>query len=281
MKKLFAFILISVILFSAVCVPAFAEEAAASSYVTTNTFGDTSDSDALGYIPSDRALDELPLQTLPLTEAEKLQMAQAYAAQYNTSGDPASYAVQCFAKLTNGMSIVYVASDEWCYSDVLCREPIGDYIYVHGGDRSAKLYRDGGYTEFFDAYQNGTIGDDLLEEINDVMHFALPVSPTEPQSVSTTGTVKDLSASDETVNAENPTVEEPTSADCTDAPKEPVVIKATRDTAPHVKGSTPGAAKTATKTGDNGWLYIGIALAAIGALIVGITYLKKRIKKAE
>ncbi len=134
---------------------------------------------------TDRDFFELPNTTLPLENAERLQIAQDFKAQYNTSGDPADYNVFYYMTLNNGMKLVFVTKSDWVYLEYFGYEQIGEYVYSHG-QKEVLLYQDGKFTTICDAYRSGLINDLLLGEIDTVMHFdRLAPEPTEPDTVPT------------------------------------------------------------------------------------------------
>lgn len=250
MRKLFVFTIIIGIILCGACTTAFASEA--SSYTTPLTYGGNTEDPEPEFIYSDRALDELPPDRVELTDEEKLKMAQEYAAQYETSGDPAEYKVLCFKTLSNGMSLVFVESKDWIYNDVLAIEPIGKYVYRHGGGRSVKLYQNGVFTEIFDAYNNGMIDDAMVEEINDVMHFDRYAEPKEQ-------TATEPETTGETQPVET-TVEVQETTEVTSAPE---TKPATRDSiSTHDSASTIGTANR-----DNGTIATGDG-AALGTVFM-------------
>ena len=125
-------------------------------------------------------IDELPCETVKLTNDEKLKLAQDYKDQYDTEGDPADYTVLCFLNLSNGMKLVYVGlPDESTENMASAFVRLGKYGYHYAG-KVVRLYQDGAYATFSEAYNSGEIDDDILDEINEVMHFDVYDNTDEP-----------------------------------------------------------------------------------------------------
>lgn len=201
MKKIILATIVSALLAFSACIPTFASDEPSSiapsdvpSYTTSSTFGDISSDGDTGYfgerdiIYSDRTVGELPPDRIELTDEEKLKLAQEYIAQYRGYGDAEKCTVLCFKTLSNGLRVIYVEPEEWEYNLLLFMSTIGKYLYRYGDGKSVKLYQNGVYTEFSDAYESGMIDDAILEELNEVMHFdsyADQTETTQPEETST------------------------------------------------------------------------------------------------
>ena len=157
----------AILIFSA-CIPAFAEEYSASSYTTAKTFSNTDSQVKSDIIYTERPFVDFPNETIELTNEEKLKIANDYIAQYdsmwrNSDCEPDRYTVHCFKTLSNGMKLVYVKDNTIREYNCLCAiVPLGKYVYHHGDGRSVKLYQNGVFTEFNDAYESGMINDAIL-----------------------------------------------------------------------------------------------------------------------
>ena len=269
MKKFISVTIILAILAFFACIPAIAYEA--SSYTTPNTFGDNSSDGESDIIYSDRALDELPPDRIELSDEEKLNLAQDYIAQYGGSDDAENYTVLCFKTLSNGMNVVFVEPKDWVHNDSFAMVSLGKYLYGYSGDRSVKLYQNGVYTEFLDAYNSGMIDDAIVEELNDVMHFdryAEQTETTQPEPAEMT---------EPAANAESvvPTSEPETKAE---APTVPPKKQATGDSATVDSAySSASGVSGAVSTGDNISLVIMIIAAALAAAVIGCAALKKAV----
>lgn len=268
MKKIFSVTIILAILIFSACVPAFAEEYIAGDYTTPNTFGDYSSDVSSDIIYSDRALDELPPDRVELTDEEKLTLVQDYLAQLGLSDAPENYTLLCFKTLSNSMSLVFVEPKDWIYNDLLAMESIGKYLYRHGDGRSVKLYQNGVYTEFSDAYKSGMIDDAVLEEINDYAEQTVTTQPVEEAT---------QPAEETTQPAEETTVAEETAESTTASETEPATLspasKDTPDSSVISSGSIDGKP---VATGENSAFTIVIAIALTSILAGAFAAAKMR-----
>ena len=170
--------IISLMLCAFACLPAMAAETGKTEASPDSATGKTKPSPdtAVGASIIDRIIHNperdsaYPKTTLPLDYDEKLQIAQDFKAQYDTSGDPAEYSVTLFQNLSNGMKLVLVTNPDWIYAAYYAYSPIGEYVYSHSAKR-VMLYKDGTFTDLLDAYHNGLIDNALLAELDTVMHF--------------------------------------------------------------------------------------------------------------
>lgn len=248
MKKVLSVAIILAVLIFSACIPAFAEDT--PSYTTPYTFDDSGEGVESDIIYSDRAVDELPPDTIELTDEEKLKLAQDYIAQYGRSDDPENYTVLCFKTLSNGMKLVFVEPNDWEYLTLLAMETIGKYRYCHGYGRSVKLYQNGVYTEFSDAYKSGMIDDAVLDEINDVMHFDRYAEQTA------------------TTQPEEPTVEATTVPQTKSATDDGATLDSTYNSGSGENG--------AIATGDNVSFVIIFAVALAAAVGIGFAALRRK-----
>ena len=228
MKKIFSAAIISTIIstiiISASCATAFASDYEAGELVTPQTFSEAPD-DGSGDSDINIDIDKLPDETVPLDDGVKLQMAREYAAQYGVKGDPEKFTVLCFKKLSNGMELVFVESDEWEYSEVLCTSRLGKYDYTHTGGRSVKLYKDGVYTDLYSAYIDGVIDDEIVEEINGAMHFELHKASEEPDEPDTTVFAEEPQPEDTPFITDEKTTESATAPQSEEEPTAPKAEK--------------------------------------------------------
>ena len=182
--------IISLMLCAFACLPAMAAETGKTEASPDSATGKTKPSPdtAVGASIIDRIIHNperdsaYPKTTLPLDYDEKLQIAQDFKAQYQTSGDPAEYTVMLFQNLSNGMKLVFVTKPDWCYTEEYRYSLMGEYVYSRGS-KEVLLYKDGTFTELFDAYHNGVIGDELLAELDTVMHFDRLAPETDDQKI--------------------------------------------------------------------------------------------------
>lgn len=276
----------AILIFSA-CIPAFAEEYSASSYTTAKTFSNTDSQVKSDIIYTERPFVDFPNETIELTNEEKLKIANDYIAQYggmwrDSDREPDQYTVRCFKTLSNGMKLVYVKDNTIREYNCLCAiVPLGKYVYHHGDGRSVKLYQNGVFTEFNDAYESGMINDAILDEINEVMYFDRYAKP-EPEPDPGKNTPQPIQAASQA--AAQAVVTTAAEADTTvQATTVPTTTEATLDRATPVStpdlasaGSNSGGSGTASK-GDNPAPAIFIALAVATVAGIGIAAAKKSV----
>ena len=283
MKKFFSITFILAILVFSACIPAFAEEYSASSYTTAKTFSNTDSQGKSDIIYTERPFGDYPNETIELTDEEKLIIANDYIAQFDRNvGEPDQYTVLCFKVLSNGMKLVYVKDNTIKEYNCLCAiVPLGKYVYHHGDGRSVKLYQNGVFTEFDDAYESGMINDAILDEINEVMYFDRYAEP-EPEPDPGKNTPQPIQAATQasvqavvTTAAEADTTVQATTVPAT---TEAALDRATPVSTPDLAsaGSNSGGSGTASK-GDNPAPAIIIALAVAAVAGIGIAAARKSI----
>ncbi len=283
MKKFFSITFILAILVFSACIPAFAEEYSASSYTPPKAFSNTDSQGKSDIIYTERPFGDYPNETIELTDEEKLIIANDYIAQFDRNvGEPDQYTVLCFKVLSNGMKLVYVKDNTIKEYNCLCAiVPLGKYVYHHGDGRSVKLYQNGVFTEFDDAYESGMINDAILDEINEVMYFDRYAEP-EPEPDPGKNTPQPIQAASQA--AAQAVVTTAAEADTTvQATTVPTTTEATLDRATPVStpdlasaGSNSGGSGTASK-GDNPAPAIIIALAVAAVAGIGIAAARKSI----
>ena len=283
MKKFFSITFILAILVFSACIPAYAEEYSASSYTPPKAFSNTDSQGKSDIIYTERPFGDYPNETIELTDEEKLIIANDYIAQFDRNvGEPDQYTVLCFKVLSNGMKLVYVKDNTIKEYNCLCAiVPLGKYVYHHGDGRSVKLYQNGVFTEFDDAYESGMINDAILDEINEVMYFDRYAKP-EPEPDPGKNTPQPIQAASQaaaqavvTTAAEADTTVQATTVP---AATEAALDRATPDSTPDLAsaGSNSGGSGTVSK-GDNPAPAIIIALAVAAVAGIGIAAARKSI----
>lgn len=283
MKKFFSITFILAILVFSACIPAYAEEYSASSYTPPKAFSNTDSQGKSDIIYTERPFGDYPNETIELTDEEKLIIANDYIAQFDRNvGEPDQYTVLCFKVLSNGMKLVYVKDNTIKEYNCLCAiVPLGKYVYHHGDGRSVKLYQNGVFTEFDDAYESGMINDAILDEINEVMYFDRYAEP-EPEPDPGKNTPQPIQAASQA--AAQAVVTTAAEADTTvQATTVPAAAEAALDRATPVStpdlasaGSNSGGSGTVSK-GDNPAPAIIIALAVAAVAGIGIAAARKSI----
>ena len=272
----------AILVFSA-CIPAYAEEYSASSYTPPKAFSNTDSQGKSDIIYTERPFGDYPNETIELTDEEKLIIANDYIAQFDRNvGEPDQYTVLCFKVLSNGMKLVYVKDNTIKEYNCLCAiVPLGKYVYHHGDGRSVKLYQNGVFTEFDDAYESGMINDAILDEINEVMYFDRYAEP-EPEPDPGKNTPQPIQAATQaSVQAVVTTAAEAdTTVQATTVPAaaEAALDRATPDSTPDLAsaGRNSGGSGTVSK-GDNPAPAIFIALAVAAVAGIGIAAARKSI----
>ena len=283
MKKFFSITFILAILVFSACIPAYAEEYSASSYTPPKAFSNTDSQGKSDIIYTERSFGDYPNETIELTDEEKLIIANDYIAQFDRNvGEPDQYTVLCFKVLSNGMKLVYVKDNTIKEYNCLCAiVPLGKYVYHHGDGRSVKLYQNGVFTEFDDAYESGMINDAILDEINEVMYFDRYAEP-EPEPDPGKNTPQPIQAASQaaaqavvTTAAEADTTVQATTVPAT---TEAALDRATPVSTPDLAsaGSNSGGSGTVSK-GDNPAPAIFIALAVAAVAGIGIAAARKSI----
>lgn len=287
MKKFISITIILAILVFSACIPAYAEEYSASSYTTAKTFSNTDSQVKSDIVYTERPFEDYPNETIELTDEEKLKIANDYIAQFDRNvGEPDQYTVLCFKVLSNGMKLVYVKDNTIREYNCLCAiVPLGKYVYHHGDGRSVKLYQNGVFTEFDDAYESGMINDAILDEINEVMYFdryAEPATQSIPQPDPGKNTPQPIQAATQasvqavvTTAAEADTTVQATTVPTT---AEAALDRATPDSTPDLAsaGSNSGGSGTVSK-GYNPAPAFFIALAVAAVAGIGIAAARKSI----
>lgn len=167
-------------------------------------------------------------------EALEQQIKEDYSAFINNDVSADKLGVQYFGTLSDGSMLVHMTGP-FSYSTVLNYIVIGKYVYMTSSSgNDIKLYKNGTFTTIIDAYQNGDLSDELLDETAEILCFAKFVNPNgEPETEVTTvpetteadveTTVESTSASTENTTSSSDVVEttsvtsetEPTEADTT------------------------------------------------------------------
>lgn len=176
MKKLIS-IFLSLIMLTSIFT-CFAVSAATENYppLETGSYGDVDTEkypvEFSGKIPEKLALDELT-ETQIKDDYCKVQPR----AEYDFLD------VYYYGTLSDGSMLVFV--DSGAYFTALDYMVIGKYLYVTsclGND--VRIYKNHAFTRIVDDYKNGTLSDELLDEIAEILCFAKFVEPeTNPTDV--------------------------------------------------------------------------------------------------
>lgn len=118
-------------------------------------------------------------EKLALDELSETQIKDDYYKLY-PEADYSSITVDYYGTLSDGSMLVFVKSDMSAYLDSVNYMVIGKYLYVTsciGND--IKIYKNNTLTSVLDAYQNGSLSDELLDETAETLCFAKFVNPNE------------------------------------------------------------------------------------------------------
>lgn len=121
-------------------------------------------------------------EKLVLDELNETQIKDDYYKIYPEC-DYNSITVDYYGTLSDGSMLVFVESDMSLYLDAVDYMVIGKYLYVTSSiGRDIKIYSNNTFTSIINAYQNGTLSDDLLDETAEILCFARFVkSNVEPE----------------------------------------------------------------------------------------------------
>lgn len=200
MKKILASILSTIILLTSIsCLTAFAEE-------TNIPFV----SGHYGFIDFDKYPAVFPqkkAEKLPLDAETENQIKKDYA-DYCNGYDSTDYNytvsdvsdVDYYGTLSDGSMLVFCDILGTKYLTKVDTQVIGKYIYeVYTAGMDVMIYKNHQFTGILDAYLNGEVSDDLLDEIADILYFGEFVtnnssSETKPTtvSVSTADTARNI-----------------------------------------------------------------------------------------
>lgn len=114
-------------------------------------------------------------ENLPLAELTESQIKDDYF-KANPSADYDLLSVEYYGTLSDGSMLVFVNSGD--YFTALEYIVIGKYLYVTsclGND--VRIYKNHAFTRIVDDYKNGTLSDELLDEIAEILCFTKFVEP--------------------------------------------------------------------------------------------------------
>lgn len=176
MKKIISVLLSAVMLLS--ILSCFAVSAAEVPYppLKTGHYGDI-DTEKYPVEYPDRKREKLVLDELSETQIKD----DYYKIHPDTNYS--SITVDYYGTLSDGSMLVFAEGDGIGYFTALDYMVIGKYLYVTsciGND--IRIYKNNTFTRIVDAYQNGTLSDELLDETAEILCFARFVkSNVEPE----------------------------------------------------------------------------------------------------
>lgn len=112
-------------------------------------------------------------------EALEQKIKEDYSAFINNDVPADKLGVQYFGTLSDGSMLVHMTGP-FSYATVSNYIAIGKYVYITSSSgNDIKLYKNGTFTTIIDAYQNGDLSDELLDETAEILCFAKFVNPNE------------------------------------------------------------------------------------------------------
>lgn len=105
-------------------------------------------------------------------ESVKNQIKEDYIANVDNNADIEKMEINYYGTLSDGSMLVFVDC-KYYYECVVDYKVIGKYVYyTPTKDETIVLYKNHQFSEIMDAYQNGTLSDDLLDETAEILCFA-------------------------------------------------------------------------------------------------------------
>ena len=102
-----------------------------------------------------------------------------YIANVDNDADIEKMEINYYGTLSDGSMLVFVDC-KYYYSAVVEYKVIGKYVYYTPTKaETIVVYKNHEFTEILDAYQNGTLSDELLDETAEILCFAKFVNPNE------------------------------------------------------------------------------------------------------
>lgn len=221
-------------------------------------------------------------------EALEQQIKEDYSAFINNDVSADKLGVQYFGTLSDGSMLVHMTGP-FSYSTVLNYIVIGKYVYMTSSSgNDIKLYKNGTFTTIIDAYQNGDLSDELLDETAEILCFAKFVNPNgEPETEVTTvpetteadveTTVEVTVAEPETTTDSTDVIETATESITTAEPAEQTSAVSKTDsasTADSVVSSTQDSSGS-VKTGYNNGAFLSVIMLVVSGTIFCIVKSKK------
>lgn len=118
-------------------------------------------------------------EKLALDELNETQIKEDYYKLY-PEADYSSITVDYYGTLSDGSMLVFVESDMSVYLDTVDYMVIGKYLYVTSSiGEDIRIYRNNTFTSIINAYKDGSLSDELLDETADILCFAKFVNPNE------------------------------------------------------------------------------------------------------
>lgn len=204
------------------------------------------------------------------------QIKEDYVISVNNKVTADELVVQYFGALSDGSLLVYV-DGPFSSSSVSNYRVIGKYVYVtSSSNNDIKLYKNNTFTRIIDAYQNGELSDELIDETAEILCFAKFVNPNGQSTVVET-TVPETTNSTIEQTTHSTNIEETT----VEATSVPASNETTSATLPNKASTTD----TAINNSSNNSIQTGgndISIVCVIVLIIsGIIFYTSKYKKAQ
>ncbi|MDD6989713.1 dockerin type I repeat-containing protein [Ruminococcus sp.] len=112
-------------------------------------------------------------------ESVENQIKEDYIANVDNDADIEKMEINYYGTLSDGSMLVFVDC-KYYYGCVVDYKVIGKYVYyTPTKDETIVVYKNHEFTEILDAYQKGTLTDELLDETAEILCFAKFVNPNE------------------------------------------------------------------------------------------------------
>lgn len=112
-------------------------------------------------------------------ESVENQIKQDYIENVNNRVNIDRMNIKYYGTLSDGSMLVFVDC-KYYYECVVDYKVIGKYVYyTPTEDMTIVLYKNHQFSEIMDAYKNGTLSDELLDETADILCFSKFVNPNE------------------------------------------------------------------------------------------------------
>ena len=197
MKKLFSIVLATMLVLMAT-VPAFAAESS-SDFPKTGVYHGLRELN--GYIFE--AVDYgHSLEKLPLDKDTENQIKEDYLNSHNlydyTIDD---VSVDYYGTLSDGTMLVFPDCSGIAYATVVQWHVVGKYGYVTGSSGTdVILYKNHEFRGILSSYEDGSLSDEMLDEVADKLCFAIVKKPGDDSTQSTT---KSVATADTAINNNN------------------------------------------------------------------------------
>lgn len=177
--------------------------------------------------------------------------------------------VQYYGTLSDGSMLVFI-NGPFYYPTVVDYTVIGKYVYItscRGND--IKLYKNNTFTSIVDAYLNGDLSDDLLDETAEILHFAKFVNQNESTIPQETTVVTESTTIETTTSVESTTADSAIVVDSTaNVTTEPATSAPIAETTKNTSTADSAVNKTANSNGSVQTGYNSIAVLCVIVLVI-------------